>query len=266
MKIVSSRSRSDIGAPAPQSSIVVASGAMTELLAMADGAAKSPSTVLITGESGVGKDLLARYVHDHSSRRLAAFVALNCAGLTDARLDLELFGHVNDTLMDARGDKGGKLRLAHRGTLFLDQVGDMISRMQGWLLGFLENGVIHGDSSGQRETAVDVRVIAATNRNLDELVAAGRFREDLLYRLRVIELHVPPLRERAEDLNALLHHFLDGSGRELRLTDAARRALAHHRWPGNVRELRNVVEQLVWLSDGGVVGVEHLPVSIRRLE
>jgi DNA-binding NtrC family response regulator len=262
MKIVSSRSPSQVGAPPEQTSFVVASRAMTELVAMAEGAAKSPATVLITGESGVGKDLVARYIHSHSSRRLAPFVGVNCAGLTEARLESELFGHVNGNMTGAFSEKRGKLRLAHRGTLFLDQVGDMILRMQAWLLRFLENGEIQAVRSDESQAPVDVRVVAATNRNLNDLVAAGQFREDLLYRLRVIHLHVPPLRERAEDVHALMRHFLAVAERELSFTDDALRALLRYSWPGNVRELQNVVEQLVWLSAGEVVGVQHLPVSI----
>ncbi len=236
---------------------------MTELLAMAKGAAESPATVLITGESGVGKDLVARYIHSQSSRRLAPFVAVNCAGLTEALLESELFGHVNGNMAGAWREKRGKLRMAHGGTLFLDQAGDMILRMQAWLLRFLETGESQAGGSDQSQARVDVRVVAATNHNLDNLVAAGQFREDLLYRLRVIHLHVPPLRERADDVHALMTHFLALSQRDLSFTGDALRALRNHRWPGNVRELRNVVEQLVWLSAGGVVGVEHLPVSIR---
>ena len=138
MKIVSSRPPSDVGTPVEQPIFVVASRAMTELLAMAESAAKSPATVLITGESGVGKDLVARYVHSHSSRRLAPFVAVNCAGLTEARLESELFGHVNGDMSGDFPDKRGKLRLAHRGTLFLNEVGDMIRGMQARLFRFLE--------------------------------------------------------------------------------------------------------------------------------
>jgi len=260
MKIVASMSSSD--ARVEQPTFVVASRAMTELLAMADGAAKSPATVLITGESGVGKDLVARYVHSRSSRSVAPFVAVNCAGLTEARLESELFGYATGYLTGGYPAKRGKLRHAHRGTLFLDEVGDMIRSMQAWLFRFLEYGDIPGVSSDQSQTFHDVRVVAATNRDLNDLVAAGQFREDLLYRLRVIHLHVPPLRERAEDVHALMNHFLACSGRNLSFTDEALRALSNHDWPGNVRELQNVVEQLVWLSTGGVVDVEHLPVSI----
>ena len=230
---------------------------------MAERAAESPAKVLITGESGVGKDVVARYLHNCSSRRQAPFVAVNCAGVTETLLESELFGHVKGSFTGAYRDKRGKLQLAHRGTLFLDEVGEMSLRMQALLLRFLENGEIQAVGSDQVQASVDVRVVAATNRNLDELVAAGQFREDLLYRLRVIHLHVPPLRDRGGDVQALIRHFLAAAQKDLSFTDDALRACLRYRWPGNVRELRNVVEQLVWLSAGGVVGVEHLPVSMR---
>ena len=263
MEAISSASPSRAGALLEQADFVVVSRAMTELLAMAQRAAESPAKVLITGESGVGKDVVARYIHSHSSRRLAQFVAVNCAGVTETLLESELFGHVKGSFTGAYRDKRGKLQLAHRGTLFLDEVGEMSLRMQALLLRFLENGEIQAVGSDQSQARVDVRVIAATNRNLTDLVAAGQFREDLLYRLRVIHLHVPPLRERTDDVHALMRHFLALSEKELSFTDDALRALLNHKWPGNVRELRNVVEQLVWLSAAGVVGVEHLPLSIR---
>jgi transcriptional regulator with PAS, ATPase and Fis domain len=243
--------------------LVVASRAMTELLSMAERAAESTAKVLITGESGVGKDMVARLVHSHSSRRLAPFVAVNCAGLTETLLESELFGHVKGSFTGAYRDKRGKLQLAHRGTLFLDEVGEMSLRMQALLLRFLENGEIQSVGSDQSQARVDVRVVAATNRDLPELVAAGQFREDLLYRLRVIHLHVPPLRERPEDVLALINHFVDRAERRLTFSDDALRAFARYRWPGNVRELMNVVEQLLWLSTTGIVDVEHLPVSMR---
>jgi DNA-binding NtrC family response regulator len=236
---------------------------MRGLLDMAERAAQSPAKVLITGESGVGKDVVARYIHSRSSRKLAPFVAVNVAGVTETLLESELFGHVKGSFTGAYRDKRGKLQLAHRGTLFLDEVGEMSLRMQALLLRFLENGEIQAVGDDQSQARVDVRVIAATNRNLNELVAAGQFREDLMYRLKVIHLHVPPLRERAEDVQALLRHFMGVAARDLTLTDEALRALLTYRWPGNVRELRNVVEQLVWLSPGNIAGVEHLPVSVR---
>jgi transcriptional regulator with PAS, ATPase and Fis domain len=236
---------------------------MTELIALAERAAESSAKVLITGESGVGKDLVARYVHSHSPRKQAPFVAVNCAGLTESLLESELFGHVKGSFTGAYRDKRGKLQLAHRGTLFLDEVGEMSLRMQALLLRFLENGEIQAVGSDQSEARVDVRVIAATNRNLSDLVANGQFREDLFYRLRVIHLHVPPLRERPEDIQALTMHFLERAKRPLTFSDDARRAFDCYRWPGNVRELLNAVEQLLWLTPTGTVGMEHLPMSMR---
>jgi transcriptional regulator with PAS, ATPase and Fis domain len=243
--------------------LVVASRRMTELLALADRAAESGAKVLITGESGVGKDLIARYLHNHSRRKQAPFVAVNCAGVTETLLESELFGHVRGSFTGAYRDKRGKLQLAHRGTLFLDEVGEMSLRMQALLLRFLENGEIQAVGSDSPQTKVDVRVITATNRNLTEMIAAGQFREDLFYRLCVIRIDVPPLRERPEDVRALVSHFLDRGERRLTLTDEALQALQRYRWPGNVRELVNVVEQLLWLAPTGHVGVEHLPPSMR---
>ena len=236
---------------------------MKELLSMADRAAKSPAKILITGESGVGKDLVARHVHIQSSRSGAPYVAVNCAGLTETLLESELFGHVKGSFTGAFRDKRGKIQLAHRGILFLDEVGEMSLRMQALLLRFLENGEIQAVGSDSPQTHVDVRVLAATNRNLAELVAAGQFREDLYYRLCVIHLRVPALRDRPEDVLALMKHFLGRAERNLTLTDAAVRSFLAYIWPGNVRELLNVLEQLVWLSPTGVVDVEHLPPALR---
>jgi transcriptional regulator with PAS, ATPase and Fis domain len=243
--------------------MVVASPAMMELLSMADRAAMSPTKVLITGESGVGKDLVARHIHNHSPRKAAPFVAVNCAGLTETLLESELFGHVKGSFTGAFRDKRGKIQLAHRGTLFLDEVGEMSLRMQALLLRFLENGEIQAVGSDQAQTQVDVRVVAATNRNLMDLVAAGQFREDLYYRLCVIHLRVPPLRDRPEDVQALMKHFLARGARQLTFAPDTMRAFLGHRWPGNVRELLNVLEQLVWLSTTGVVHVSDLPASMR---
>jgi transcriptional regulator with PAS, ATPase and Fis domain len=242
---------------------VVASQVMAELLAMAERSADSGSKILITGESGVGKDLVARYIHQSSRRRGAPFVAVNCAGLSESLLESELFGHVKGSFTGAYRDKPGKLQLAHRGTLFLDEVGEMSVRMQALLLRFLENGEIQAVGSERLQARIDVRVIAATNRNLDEMVAAAQFRSDLLYRLRVIHLHVPPLRERLEDIRGLVPHFVQRIGRQVDFTENAMAALERYRWPGNVRELLNAVEQALWLSSTAVVDVDQLPSSIR---
>ena len=248
--------RSDLG-------LVVASRTMTDLLSIAERAAKSPAKVLITGESGVGKDVVARFIHNQSARKGEPFVAVNCAGVTESLLESELFGHVKGSFTGAYRDKRGKIQLAHRGTLFLDEVGEMSLRMQALLLRFLENGEIQAVGSDQPQARVDVRVVAATNQNLTELVASGHFREDLLYRLRVIHLHVPPLRERPEDVEVLARHFITSAGRELTFSEDAQQMFQRYRWPGNVRELLNVIEQLAWLSPKGLVEVEHLPMSMR---
>jgi transcriptional regulator with PAS, ATPase and Fis domain len=221
--------------------------------------------VLITGESGVGKDVLAHFIHNQSARKAGPFVAVNCAGVTETLLESELFGHVKGSFTGAYRDKRGKIQLALRGTLFLDEVGEMSLRMQALLLRFLENGEIQAVGSDQPQARVDVRVVAATNRNLTEMVAGGQFREDLLYRLMVIRLHVPPLRDRLDDVQALTGHFLARAGRELTFSDDAHRAFQAYRWPGNVRELFNVVEQLIWLTPDGVIELDHLPVTMQNV-
>jgi len=254
--------------PAPV--IISASAAMQTVLTMASRAAACDAKVLITGESGVGKDLIARAIHAQSVRRSRPYLAVNCAGLTETLLESELFGHVKGSFTGAYRDKPGRLHLAHRGTLFLDEVGEMSVRMQSVLLRFLENGEIQAVGSDHAQMTVDVRIVAATNRNLHELVAAGRFREDLLYRLRVIHLHVPPLRERPEDIRPLVTYFVErGSLRgaafteEAMFTEEAIRTLERHRWPGNVRELQNVVEQARYLSPTTVIDVDHLPAPVK---
>jgi transcriptional regulator with PAS, ATPase and Fis domain len=244
---------------------IVASSQMSDLLKFAERAATSDAKVLITGESGVGKDVVARYIHTSSLRRNNEFVPVNCAGVTETLLESELFGHVKGSFTGAHRDKVGKLRLAHRGTLFLDEVGEMSVRMQALLLRFLENGEIQAVGSDSALNIVDVRVIAATNRNLTEMVGSGTFREDLLYRLRVIHLHVPPLRERVEDIRPLAMHFFARSGRLIMLTNEAWQVLERYRWPGNVRELQNVVEQMTWLSASPdePLGVDQVPAIVK---
>jgi transcriptional regulator with PAS, ATPase and Fis domain len=244
-------------------SIAVANPKMAAVVAVAGRAAACDGKVLITGESGVGKDLVARHVHARSARRQQPFIAVNCAGLTESLLESELFGHVKGSFTGAYRDKPGKLQLAHRGTLFLDEVGEMSLRMQALLLRFLENGEIQAVGADGSGTTVDVRIVAATNRHLPEMVAAGTFREDLLYRLRVIHLHIPPLRERPEDLRLLVLHFVEQTRRGVRFTEEAMRALERYRWPGNVRELHNVVEQVVWLTEGDVIALDQLPAAMR---
>jgi transcriptional regulator with PAS, ATPase and Fis domain len=218
--------------------------------------------VLLTGESGVGKDVVARYIHANSPRASRPFVPVNCAGLSDTLLEAELFGHVKGSFTGAYRDKVGRLQLASRGTVFLDEVGEMTLRMQALLLRFLENGEIQPVGSERISSAVDVRVIAATNRNLPAMVADGRFRDDLLYRIKVVHIEVPPLRERRDDVRALVAGLVERTGRAIRFSDAALRLMESYSWPGNVRELQNVVEQVMWVAADDVVGVEHLPPAI----
>ena len=243
-----------------ETKVISASKQMKELFAYAARVAASDAKVLITGESGVGKDVIARHIHAHSPRRSREYVAVNCAGVAESLLESELFGHVKGSFTGAHRDKLGKLQLANGGTLFLDELGEMSPRMQGILLRFLENGEIHPVGSDTTSSIVNVRVIAATNRNLPEMVTAGQFREDLLYRVRVIHLHVPPLRDRREDIRPLATYFLNRSGKEIAMTDDAWAVLERHRWPGNVRELQNVMEQISSVAiEDEVVDVAQLP-------
>ena len=209
--------------------------------------------VLITGESGVGKDVIARYIHAHSAREARPFVTVNCAAIAEALLESELFGHMKGSFTGAYRDKTGRFQLAHRGTIFLDEIGETSLRMQGLMLRFLETGEIYPVGSERLHATVDVRVIAATNRDLGGLVSSGQFREDLMYRVKVIHLHVPPLRERIEDLPVLVEHLVQRGGRPIRFTEDAIKHLMSYHWPGNVRELHNVVEQVSWITTSDVI-------------
>ena len=230
-------------------------------------AARSDAKVLITGESGVGKEIAARLVHANSQRSVRPLLTVNCAGLPETLLESELFGHARGSFTGAYRDKHGILELAHGGTVFLDEVGEMSLRMQALLLRFLENGEVQrvGHHVPKR---VEVRVIAATNRDLMSAMESGRFRRDLYYRLNVLLLTIPPLRERTDDIPILLDHFLalysdrHGCGTPAVSHEAAR-LLTEYRWPGNVRELRNVCERLVLRRHEGQVRAQHLPAEIQ---
>jgi transcriptional regulator with PAS, ATPase and Fis domain len=230
-------------------------------------AARSDAKVLIVGETGVGKEIVARLIHDSGSRQSRNFVAINCAGLPDSLLESELFGHVRGSFTGAYRDKPGLAVMAHRGTLFLDELGEMSLRMQAMLLRFVETGEIQRVGSDRTEGHVDVRIIAATNRNLLERINEKEFREDLYYRLNVFRLVIPPLRERGGDVALLLQHYLHECSRNHRvevprLTPAAQDILSAYRWPGNVRELKNVVERLVIRQGGTEIGPDELPEEI----
>ena len=241
---------------------------MVELSQEIDRIARSDAKVLITGESGVGKELVARAVHRQSPRTNRPFVAVNCAGLPESLLESELFGHVKGSFTGAYRDKPGKLEIADEGTMFLDEVGEMTLRMQGLLLRFLETGEVQKVGADRTGNRLNVRVIAATNRNLREMIGQGTFREDLFYRLNVIHIVVPPLRERREDIPCLLDHFLtqftqNGTYLVRSLSADARKLLYEYSWPGNVRELENVIERLVVTGRTPEIDVEQLPIEVR---
>ena len=251
------------GVAAVKTRVVFGSSQMAEVLRLAERAALGEAKVLITGESGVGKDIVAREIHAHSLRSRGPFVAVNCAGLTETLLESELFGHVKGSFTGAYRDKVGRLQMADRGTLFLDEVGEMSLRMQALLLRFLEQGELQRVGASDQNRLVDVRVIAATNRNLAERVSTGEFREDLLYRLRVIHIHVPPLRERRADVRPLIEHFASLRRHPVTFTAQAIEVLERYRWPGNVRELQNVLEQAIWQSGSATIEVASLPSTVR---
>ena len=241
---------------------IIGSGAAVEKLrATIRAVAATKTTVLITGETGTGKELVARAVHASSPRAAQKFVAVNCAALPEPLLESELFGHVRGAFTDASRDKTGLFVEADHGTLFLDEIGEMPYALQTKLLRVLQESTVRrvGDTA---EIAIDVRVIAATLRDLDAEVAAGRFREDLFYRLNVVPLRVPPLRERPEDIAQLARYFATRYAhrhqREVELTDEAVAALSAQPWPGNVRDLENTIERLVVLADGPVIDLAVL--------
>jgi DNA-binding NtrC family response regulator len=248
----------------PELTIVGDSPATRAIRAEVQFAAGADAKVLVTGETGVGKDLVARLIHQRSRRRLAPMATINCAGLPETLLESELFGHVRGSFTDAHRDKAGLFESAANGTVFLDEVGEMSPRMQAVLLRFLETGELQRVGAERVHARVNVRVIAATNRDLMAEIGAGRFREDLFYRLNVLHIHVSPLRERREDVAELLRHFLDhyraqhGVG-ERWISDAALAMLVKYHWPGNVRQLKNVVERLVVKTTKPTIDVPDLP-------
>jgi len=234
-----------------------------------DRAARSDAKVLITGETGVGKEVVARLIHHRSARAASHLVTLNCAGLPDSLLESELFGHVRGSFTGAYRDKPGLLESAPNGTVFLDEVGEMSTRMQVVLLRFLESGEIQRVGADRSHTRVNVRLITATNRDLQAQIALGAFREDLYFRLNVVRLHIPPLRERIEDVPLLVRHYLESYSRLHRVATGdispdALDALMSYQWPGNIRELKNVVERIVLKTAGRVVTHADLPTDVVR--
>ena len=239
------------------------SPAMREVFEVIERVAPATASVLITGETGTGKELAARRIHELSPAARGPFVAVNCAAIPETLVESELFGHRKGAFTGADRDRAGRFVEADGGTLFLDEIGDMPLSAQATLLRVLEGGVVE-PLGGGRPQAVRVRVISASHRDLPKLVADGRFREDLLFRLKVVELPLPPLRERGEDVLHLARRLLAAPGRgPLSLSPEAERALLAHRWPGNVRELRNAMERAAIFCRGGSVQVADLPAEVR---
>ncbi|MZP42374.1 AAA family ATPase [Heliobacterium gestii] len=268
-RLVNDTTVSDIATEFSQ--IIGNSMKIRELKALACKVASGNSTLLIQGESGTGKELLARAIHQSSGRSQNAFIAINCGAIPETLLESELFGYEEGSFTGAkRGGKLGKFELANNGTLFLDEIGDMPLHLQVKILRVLQERRVERVGSS-RSIPVDVRIIAATHRNLEKMVAAGEFREDLYYRLNVIPLTIPPLRERREDIPLLIDHYLEHYcnliGKQVnRLAAEAASLLNRYAWPGNVRELANVVEYAVTMATGGFIGLKDLPKRIKAEE
>ena len=247
--------------------IIGKSAALRGVLEIVSKVAESDSTVLVTGESGTGKELIARAIHFNSKRADKMFVTVNCGAIPEDLLESELFGHVRGAFTNAISNREGRFSVANEGTIFLDEIGDMSGTLQVKLLRVLQDRTFEPVGSSKTQS-VDVRVIAATNQNLDDAIAERRFREDLYYRLNVIPIEVPPLRERRDDVPLLAEHFLDiaNEGRSeqaVGFSDEVIELLCVYRWPGNVRELENLVERLVTLCDGREISTQDLPETCR---
>jgi two-component system NtrC family response regulator len=246
--------------------IVGESRVMEDILALVKRVAQSRATVLITGESGTGKELIARAIHQCSNRASKSFISVNCAALTETLLESELFGHERGAFTNAVAMRKGRFELADGGTLFMDEVAEMSQGLQVKLLRVLQEMEFER-VGGTRTIKVDVRVVAASNRDLKDEVEAGRFREDLFYRLNVVHLHLPPLRQRQEDIPLLAAHFIKKYVQEnlrdkTRITPEALKVLIQYGWPGNVRELENVMERAVILCSNNVISPQDLPAEL----
>jgi DNA-binding NtrC family response regulator len=247
--------------------LVGQSPAIRQIFVVVEKVADTPSTVLITGESGTGKELIARALHDNSSRHAGPFIKINCAAIPKTLMESELFGYEKGAFTGAVGAKPGRFELAHGGTLFLDEIGEIPVEMQVKLLRVLQESEFER-VGGIKTTRVDVRLIAATNRDLNTEIEAGRFRKDLYYRLAVVPINLPPLRERPSDIPTLVRHFVDKYNRRLNkriegMTDEALALVQAYAWPGNIRELENLIERTLLFADGPLIGVADLPQHLR---
>jgi len=233
-----------------------------EVLRLASRVAKSPATVLLTGESGSGKEMFARYLHANSTRAAGPFVAINCAAIPENLLEATLFGHERGAFTGAAQSQAGKFEQSNGGTLLLDEISEMPLALQAKLLRVLQEREVER-VGGRKPIALDLRVLATTNRDLREMVAEGRFREDLFYRLNVFPLHIPPLRERAKDIVPLARHFAArmAQGRSPRFSPEAETLLRSHDWPGNVRELENTVQRAFILANGDLIAASDIMLS-----
>jgi len=266
-KIVSSSRQTSLQSSDAFENIVGNSAALRRVLDVVEKVANSDSTVLITGESGTGKELIARAIHDNSRRADQNLVPVNCGAIPEELLESELFGHVRGAFTNAVNSREGRFATANSGTIFLDEIGDMRPNLQIKLLRVLQEREFEPVGSS-KTVSVDVRVIAATNQNIEKAIREKRFREDLYYRLHVIPIEVPPLRNRREDIPELLQHFLEransrGCSQIEGISDDALDVLCDYRWPGNVRELENLVERLVVMRGEGVIRVEDLPAALK---
>jgi transcriptional regulator with GAF, ATPase, and Fis domain len=237
---------------------------MREVCELAARVAVGNAKVLITGESRVGKEVLANYIHRCSPRAQQRFVAINCAALSEPLLETELFGHFRGSSANASRDEAGRPQVADLGTIFLDEIGEMGLRVQALLQRFLENGEIQPIGTELVNAHAGVRLLSATSRRLSELVEQGTFRLDLLYRINVVHIEIPPLRDRPEDIRPLVEALLARAGRPLTFTAETMAALEQYRWPGNVRELQNVIERLAWTTTRSTVELHDLEESLRN--
>ena len=259
------RLRSQLSEKADFRTIIGTSPRMAQVFRMVEKVADTDASVLVTGESGTGKELVARAIHANSSRRNGPFVAINCAAIPRELIESELFGHVKGAFTGAVRDKEGKFQLAEGGTIFLDEVGELLPELQPKLLRVLQEKEVESVGS-VKARKVDARVVAATNRDIEKAVADGTFREDLYYRLAVIEIHMPPLRERKEDIPLLVRYFCMKHGAErVSFDNGALAAFAAWPWPGNVRELENTVERLLIMRNGDTIGAADLPEKVIRV-